>query len=55
MSGKHEPDPADDDQPADDGLTRFASLAKKLVQVPKHEIDAERAKERERKEQEDQD
>ena len=30
----------------DDELTRFASLARKLIQVPKAEIDAERAKER---------
>jgi hypothetical protein len=50
MSGKHEPDPTDDD-----ALTRFASLVKKLVQVPKREIDAERAKERKRKEKKDRD
>jgi hypothetical protein len=33
-------------------LDRFRDLARKLVQVPKEEIDAERAKEEQRKEDE---
>lgn len=42
------------EEPADDTaeLDRFRDLARKLVQVPKEEIDAERAKEEERKEEE---
>jgi hypothetical protein len=48
--------PKDDGEgePAQDEteLDRFRDLARKLVQVPKREIDAEQAKEDERKEQE---
>lgn len=46
MSGE---EPADDT--ADDAaeLDRFRDLARKLVQVPKDEIDAERAREDERR------
>lgn len=42
------------EEPADDTaeLDRFRDLARKLVQVPKEEIDAERAEEKERKEDE---
>jgi hypothetical protein len=39
-------------EPAETELDRFRRLARKLVRVPKHEIDAERAKERERKDEE---
>jgi hypothetical protein len=49
-------DVSDDEASQDETeLDRFRDLALKLVRVPKREIDAERAKERERKEQEDRD
>jgi hypothetical protein len=39
------------DEPGDTGaLDRFLDLARKLVRVPREEIDAERAKEEQRKE-----
>jgi len=37
------------ERPDEDALSRFTRLARKLVQVPKREIDAEQAKEDERK------
>jgi hypothetical protein len=35
-------------------LDRFRDLARKLVRVPKHEIDAEQAKEKERNDRDEQ-
>jgi len=40
------------ERPDGDALARFTKLVRKLVQVPRHEIDAEQAKEKERKERE---
>ncbi len=39
-------------EPEETELDRFRELARKLIRVPKPEIDAERAKEKERKEKE---
>jgi hypothetical protein len=44
----------DEREPAQDetAFERFRDLAGKLIRVPRHEVDAERAKEDERKEKE---
>jgi hypothetical protein len=57
VQAPREPDGSDDvsdDETSQDEteLDRFRDLARKLVRVPKREIDAERAKEKERKESE---
>lgn len=46
--------PENGGEPAEDEaeFDRFHDLARKLAQVPKHEVDAERAKEREHKKRE---
>jgi len=51
MTGERGDEP-DEGEPEETELDRFRDLARKLVRVPKREIDAERAKEKERKEKE---